>query len=164
VSVLSSLTDQPLPTRSPRSVDVAPLVIQDIEARIRRGIETYGQPLRTHNGRDALWDAYEEQIDGALYLRQAIEEIKDLRAEIAALRAELGKRQIPEPAAPPWMQGIDAIGESLTVEDIRHAVSLLPPDLVKCDGPYRYEPECQACPSHGDCWLASAATRREEAR
>jgi hypothetical protein len=68
------MTDQPLPTRSPRSVDVAPLVIQDIEARIRRGIETYGQPLRTHNGRSALRDLYEELLDAAVYCRQLIEE------------------------------------------------------------------------------------------
>jgi hypothetical protein len=112
------MSDQPLPIRSPRSVDVAPLVIQDIEARIRKGIETYGQPLRTHNGRSALRDLYEEILDAAVYLRQLIEE--------------------QEPSTPP--------------------------DLVKCDGPYRYEPECQTCPSHGECWLASAATRREEAR
>jgi hypothetical protein len=127
------MTDQPLPTISSRSVDVAPLVIQDIEARIRKGIETYGRPLQTHNGRDPLWDAYEEQIDRLLYSRQAIEEIKDLRAEIATLRAALGVPTSPlEPA---------------------------------CTGPYRYEPECQACPAAGDCWKAAYdATRREEAR
>jgi hypothetical protein len=132
VSVSSSLPDQPLPTRSPRSVDVAPLVIADIEARIRKGIETYGQPLRTHNGRDPLWDAYEEQIDRLLYSRQAIEEIKDLRAEIATLRSALGVPSTPaEPA---------------------------------CTGPYRYEPECQACPTFGVCWAAAYSVTRQEER
>jgi hypothetical protein len=48
------------------------LVQQDIALRLAKGIETYGGPLQPHNGRDALWDAYEEALDLACYLRQAI--------------------------------------------------------------------------------------------
>jgi hypothetical protein len=55
---------------------VFPLVLADLEARRQKGIETYGEELHTHNGRDALWDAYEEALDQAVYLRQAIEERK----------------------------------------------------------------------------------------
>lgn len=53
---------------------VWPLVIEDMVARNAKGIQTYGTPLETHNGRDALLDAYEEALDLAVYLRQAIEE------------------------------------------------------------------------------------------
>ena len=37
------------------------LVIADLRDRLRVG-ETYGVPLRANNGRDALWDAYEEAL------------------------------------------------------------------------------------------------------
>lgn len=55
-------------------VEVFPLVEADMRARIAKGKAEYGEALTTHNGRDALWDAYEEVLDLALYLRQAIEE------------------------------------------------------------------------------------------
>ncbi len=50
------------------------LVIKDMEAREAFGIQTYGKPVTVFNGRDALQDAYEEALDLAVYLRQAIEE------------------------------------------------------------------------------------------
>ena len=34
----------------------------------------YGTALQPHNGRDALLDAYEEALDLAMYLKQAIVE------------------------------------------------------------------------------------------
>ena len=49
-------------------------VIEDMRARDRLGRERYGRPLEPHNGRDPLWDAYEEALDLAVYLRQAIYE------------------------------------------------------------------------------------------
>lgn len=49
-------------------------VIQDMWQRHQKGVETYGVPLQPFNGRDALQDAYEECLDMAVYLRQAIEE------------------------------------------------------------------------------------------
>jgi hypothetical protein len=52
--------------------DIAKLVHAELEARVKKGAKQYGQRLKAHNGRDALWDAYEEAIDMALYLRQAI--------------------------------------------------------------------------------------------
>jgi hypothetical protein len=54
--------------------DVATLVYSDIEARVQRGERQYGERLTTHNGRDALLDAYQEALDLVLYLRQALEE------------------------------------------------------------------------------------------
>jgi len=50
------------------------LVIADMHKRDHVGRERYGTPLQANNGRDALQDAYEEALDLAVYLRQAIEE------------------------------------------------------------------------------------------
>lgn len=50
------------------------LVMTDLGRRLEVGIETYGVPLRPHNGRDALLDAYEEVLDLACYLRQVLYE------------------------------------------------------------------------------------------
>lgn len=61
----------PTPTGGPA---IADLVIADMAARKQLGISRYGVPLQAHNGRDALRDAYEEALDLACYLRQAIAE------------------------------------------------------------------------------------------
>ncbi len=50
------------------------LVIADMEARDNVGRERYGRPLTANNGRDALLDAYEEALDLAVYLKQAMVE------------------------------------------------------------------------------------------
>lgn len=48
------------------------LVVSDMEARDQLGRQRYGTPLQPYNGRDALRDAYEEALDLAVYLRQAL--------------------------------------------------------------------------------------------
>lgn len=53
---------------------IMPLVLADISARVDKGTKEYGEPLTSHNGRDALQDAYEEALDMAMYLKQAIVE------------------------------------------------------------------------------------------
>lgn len=63
-------------SKKKKSVDIADLVQADIAARKKQGIKTYGKPLRANNGRNALQDAYEECLDMACYLKQAIEEQK----------------------------------------------------------------------------------------
>ena len=65
-------TPQPPPT--PGTTDIYPLVIADIEARVAAGREKYGMVLQAFNGRDALWDRYQEQIDAVMYTRQEIAE------------------------------------------------------------------------------------------
>jgi len=65
--------DQPLPVPN-ELPDVQSMVIGDIRARREVGIERYGTALQPNNGRDALRDAYEEALDLACYLRQAIAE------------------------------------------------------------------------------------------
>jgi hypothetical protein len=67
------IVDQPPPIRSDRR-PVWDLVIEDMRERDRVGRQRYGTPLQAHNGRDPLVDAYQEALDLAVYLRQAIEE------------------------------------------------------------------------------------------
>lgn len=67
-----SVDAQPRPTTG--DVEVWPLVLKDIEARMQFGMEKYGVPLRTNDGRDSLIDAYQESLDQTVYLRKAIEE------------------------------------------------------------------------------------------
>ncbi len=66
-------TSQPDPKGD--GVEIYPLLMADLKARREMGIETYGTPLKSHNGRKALWDAYQECLDQAIYLRQAIFEL-----------------------------------------------------------------------------------------
>lgn len=63
--------DQPLPIQND-APDIQSQVIADIEERRQLGISRYGTALQPNNGRDALRDAYEEAIDLAMYLKQAI--------------------------------------------------------------------------------------------
>lgn len=66
--------DQPPPVAHADQPAIHDLVAADLAARRSLGTERYGTPLQPHNGRDALRDAYEECLDQACYLRQAIEE------------------------------------------------------------------------------------------
>lgn len=60
---------KPTPNNNPAVWD---LVLSDMAARDKLGKARYGTRLQPHNGRDNLWDAYEEAIDLAFYLRAAI--------------------------------------------------------------------------------------------
>lgn len=71
----AAATPQPLPTGDGR--EVTEELISDIRARTAFGIEKYGTALRTHNGRDALMDAYQELLDAAQYIKQLIMERDD---------------------------------------------------------------------------------------
>lgn len=66
-------TVQSKPTANDRAA-IADLVIADVKARDRFGASKYGTRLQADNGRDPLVDAYQEALDLAFYLRQAIEE------------------------------------------------------------------------------------------
>ena len=50
-----------------------------------QGVETYGQPLMTHNGRDAERDQMEELLDFCQYQQQRLME---LEGALAAARRE----------------------------------------------------------------------------
>ena len=53
------------------------MVLADLTNRALEGKAKYGEPLKAHNGRNALWDAYQEALDLAMYLRQLIQEQQD---------------------------------------------------------------------------------------
>ena len=53
-------------------ISVTDAVKHDLDGRRERGKRTYGRELTPHNGRDALLDAYEEALDLACYLKQAL--------------------------------------------------------------------------------------------
>lgn len=48
------------------------LVVADMTVRDQAGLKKYGTRLQPDNGRDVLRDAYEEALDLAVYLRQAL--------------------------------------------------------------------------------------------
>lgn len=81
--------DQPLP--APGRDCVQDALIAAIENRKQLGITRYGSPLMTHNGRDALQDAWEESIDLAAYLTQMRMERYDVTAERDRYRAAIEK-------------------------------------------------------------------------
>lgn len=64
--------DQILPSGDEAIPDDQSLVIADIETRREVGITRYGQGHRPFNGRNTLLDAYEESLDGAVYLRSLL--------------------------------------------------------------------------------------------
>ena len=51
---------------------VVDYVLDDIQERVVDGQLKYGTKLQAFNGRNALWDAYQEALDLVFYLRQAI--------------------------------------------------------------------------------------------
>ena len=81
------IEDQPPPIPN-QGKPVWDLVVADMQERDRVGRERYGTPLQTGNGRDALVDAYQEALDQAVYLRQAIEERWRERAMYAEAEIE----------------------------------------------------------------------------
>lgn len=75
--------NKPEPPPTGAGTPVWPLVIADMQERDRIGTAKYGTPLRVHNGRDALLDAYQEALDLVVYLRQVIEERQQERCSRA---------------------------------------------------------------------------------
>lgn len=69
---MKAIEEQPRPQGT--GVDIATLVHSDIEARVEYGVTYYGERLTSHNGRDALADAYQEALDLVMYLRQVLHE------------------------------------------------------------------------------------------
>ena len=90
---------QPIRTGMPEQEDVFPKVHSDLEEREAYGMKEYGGPLVTNDGRNNLWDAYQESLDLAVYLRKEIMEreqspvqLKVLMATILNLEDELAGR------------------------------------------------------------------------
>ena len=70
-----------------------------IDARTAQGIETYGGPLQTDNGRDAERDAFQELLDFCQYQEQSRQEILAanavLRERVDFAKKLLGLRSLP---------------------------------------------------------------------
>lgn len=62
------------PAPSGKGDPILGMVLADLTNRALEGREKYGEALKANNGRNALWDAYQEALDLTMYLRQAIEE------------------------------------------------------------------------------------------
>ena len=69
---MDATTQQPSP--KPGQEVVLFHVLDDVKRRAETGKAQYGTYLETHNGRDALVDAYQEALDLCMYLKQVIME------------------------------------------------------------------------------------------
>lgn len=111
----------------PRSdgTDVWPLVISDMNDRNHLGKVKYGIPLRIHNGRDALVDAYQEVLDLSVYLRQEIEERQVLDDALEATRKIPGFEKVR-------MVGIGETIKNMAkkIEDLSSQTSALSATLI----------------------------------
>ena len=70
--MLDSNAATPQPAPHSGKLTVIDYVLADMAERAAAGVIKHGMPLQTDNGRDALWDAYQEALDLCVYLRQAI--------------------------------------------------------------------------------------------
>ncbi len=86
--------DQALPVAGRERVTDA--LIEDLRARTALGIQRYGRPLETFNGRDALKDALEECLDLAQYLKQALMERDALTADARLAAADALAQAVAE--------------------------------------------------------------------
>ena len=86
--------EQPLPVYTLESQPVAETLKQRfaefIDERTALGVERYGLPLHTHNGRDAALDMFQELLDFAQYQEQdrleAWNQVAKLSDEVAFYR------------------------------------------------------------------------------
>ena len=94
--VLPSVTEPAEPTkRYDIEVNIFDAIRSDLQEREAKGVETYGTRLRMFNGRDPLWDAYEEVLDLAAYLRQHLSEqllLKEVAITTRTLRSDAAFR------------------------------------------------------------------------
>lgn len=65
---------QPAPKRGEASASVTDAVVRDLQSRRDHGVGKYGVELLSHNGRDAMLDAYQESLDTTVYLKQCLME------------------------------------------------------------------------------------------
>lgn len=70
------------------------LVMEDVGKRKQMGFEKYKKYLRPFDGRDSLWEAYQETLDQAMYLRKKIEEDEILAHRLAKLYAVSISQQV----------------------------------------------------------------------
>lgn len=81
---MTEYQEQPRPQENTNS-HIADLVIEDMKARKELGIKQYGVALQAFNGRDALQDSYEEQLDQIVYTKQWMIEKHEIRNDLERL-------------------------------------------------------------------------------
>lgn len=92
---MTVVPDQPAP-RANTGPAVWDLVVADMRERDETGLRRYGTRLQPLNGRDALVDAYQEALDLAVYLRQAIYERDVVRGPVIESPAICDQRNTVE--------------------------------------------------------------------
>lgn len=87
---------QPMPISCLRSENVTPIAkrvfLKTLVEREKRGIETYGVSLQTHNGRSAIRDAIEEAVDLFQYLVQVRMENAEAQARAKRLERTIAEK------------------------------------------------------------------------
>jgi len=78
--------------QNPLSHPALPGVLDLLRSRSAKGVRTYGRPLATHNGRDALEDLREELADALMYVEQLYRERADLECRDAPPCGDCKKR------------------------------------------------------------------------
>jgi hypothetical protein len=130
IDLVEQHTEQPSPVPNDRpSIQAA--VRRDLIARERLGVERYGTPLQPHNGRDALRDAYEEALDLACYLRQALIE-RDGSSDAASpsWQVPFAQLAIVRTVSPTFGQWRCSVG-SRRDDDCRYDHNADSPDLAR---------------------------------
>lgn len=122
--------DQPLPV--PGVASVQDRLIANIELRKELGIERYGSPLMTYNGRHSLRDAMEEAVDQATYLTQAVMEEEGGRRGVFTETAALLRRLARSPEEHPgWLA---SGGLEVHNECIEQVARLVESTAALCEG------------------------------
>lgn len=133
------MTDHTAPQPAPtgQGTPILALVLADLRAKADRGELKYGTKLRAFNGRRALVDAYQEQLDLLMYLRQQLEEDRRV-VELAGQAAYLETVQVlesllqDEPTDPATELGRMAIHSNGT---LRRAIDALQERARRLDVP-----------------------------
>jgi hypothetical protein len=94
--------------------DVLPLVLSDMRAHEALGRAVYGTPLTAGNGRDHLIDAYQELLDGCVYL------MNELVVRHVPLTGRLTEEKVPDWPERSYQQDVRA----LCLLQIRSAIQL----------------------------------------
>ncbi len=121
--------EQPAPKKG--KIKVLDHVLADLTQRAEAGKEKYGTNLMTENGRDALQDAYEEMMDAAMYLKQALlEKRKNEERVVKLLNAILevtsdGRQKYEE-----YIESRPAAGEYNMFDEAINVIKY----LKKCEG------------------------------
>lgn len=136
---MSAKTTNPnLPEPAPTTRDSTPiwdLVIADMRERDYTGRAKYGTPLQAGNGRDALVDAYQEALDLAVYLRQAMAERCSppsvqavTRLQLDLMRHAVGIRNIPVVRRNYYCTTVDGCDRDAWEDLARQGLAAVEPD------------------------------------